>query len=83
MDRTVVYLLFTCHKVKAIPGLQGKVLQIRSLIQNTYGYQTPPSTTISDLTTYLMSKLAGKFASTNLRIYAICLAYIPFCVHLN
>ena len=73
MDRTVTYLLFTCHKVKAVPGLQGKVTQIRSLIQNTYGYQTAPSTSINDLTTHLMSKLAGKLVPKQSHILIVYL----------
>jgi len=76
MDRTVVYLLFNCTKVKAVPGLQGKVLQIRSLIQSTYGYQTPPTTTLDDLTSYLMSKLVETRSMDEATSIAACLKLI-------
>jgi hypothetical protein len=61
MDQSVVYLLTKCNKIRAVPGLPGKVLQVRSFIQNTYGYKNvgESSETVNELLSHLINKLRG------------------------
>ncbi|KAI9557611.1 hypothetical protein GHT06_017439 [Daphnia sinensis] len=61
IDQAIAYLLLYNCKVKAVPGIAGKVLQARSFLQNTYGYKNVTSRTIDDLTSYLMTR----FKETN------------------
>ena len=51
----------TCCKIKAVAGVAGKVLQVRSLLQNTYGYKNATSSTLEDLVKFMMARLKGMF----------------------
>ncbi len=59
IDQTIAYLLLHCCKVKAVPGAAGKVLQVRSFLQNTYGYKNATTSTVEDLLNYLMTRFKG------------------------
>lgn len=49
--------------MKAVPGLAGKVLPLRSLLQSTYGYKNLTTSTVDDLVNYLIGRFNGMFFS--------------------
>lgn len=62
IDQTVAYLLLSCTKVKAVPGIAGKVLQVRSFLQTTYGYKHATTNTVDDLVNFLLTSLNGIYS---------------------
>jgi len=63
VDQTIIYLLTKCCKVRAVAGPAGKVLQVRSFIQNTYGYNKvdgdQPEHTVDQLINHIVTKMKG------------------------
>jgi len=59
MDHTVAYLLLQCCKVKAVPGVAGKVLQMRSFMKTTLGHENPSCTSANELIVFLVSQLSS------------------------
>lgn len=61
VDQTISYLLLHCTKVVAVPGVAGKVLQVRSFLQNALEYKSiTTGGTADDLVSFLVSRLSGK-----------------------